>query len=60
MGISKLLKWTSYYKLPAENLELIGRLVSVELLEMDRPQVSEAFQRVYLKLGGMRCRSYKR
>jgi hypothetical protein len=49
-GSSSLCKWVYHFKIPAENLRLIGRLVSAELIDMDRPNVSEAFRNVSLKL----------
>ena len=39
-------RWLMHFKIPAENLRLVGRLVSAELIDMDRPNVSVAFRRV--------------
>jgi len=39
-------KWLIHFKIPAKNLRLVGRLVSAELIDMDRPNVSVAFKRV--------------
>jgi hypothetical protein len=45
-----LYKWCIYFKINAVDLRLVGRLVSDELINMDRPNVSEAFRNVSLKL----------
>lgn len=52
MGTHYFKIWLTYFNLPAENLGLLGRLVSAELIDMDRPNVSEACRNVRLKLRG--------
>lgn len=45
-------KWLISFNLPAEKLELCGRLVADELIDMDQPNVSEACRNLRLKLRG--------
>ena len=47
-------RWLIYYGFHAKALQLVGRLVSEALLNMDQPNVSAAFRQVQIHMRGGR------